>query len=175
MKNILNVYKWRSIKRGFFGGEKLEGEYLLFSYEHKNALFFFQFTQHYKNDLYVIVLAEAFESPDHDVMEEFYDNIEYAADIDTLEKNIKVTVKDTSGGIKLTLAKPSKYLGKTIDIMNDSRLGRGRYMAKVKMKKGFEPAIAYKKGDLGFSKKMRAYSSARLPKVKGKASSISQI
>jgi len=173
MKNILNVYKWKAIKRGFFGGEKLQGEFLLFSYEHKNALFFFQFTQHYKNDLYVIVLAEAFESPDHDVMEEFYEQLEYSADIDILEKNIKIKVADTSGGIKLTLAKPSKYLGKTIEIMNDSRLGRGRYMAKVKMKKGFEPAIQYKKGDLGFSAKMRAYSSARLPKVKGK--SISQI
>lgn len=173
MKNILNVYKWKAIKRGFFGGEKLQGEYLLFSYEHKNALFFFQFTQHYKNDLYVIVLAEAFESPDHDVMEEFYENLEYSADIENLEKNIKVKVTDTAGGLKLTLAKPSKYLGKTIEIMNDSRLGRGRYMAKVKMKKGFEPAIQYKKGDLGFSAKMRAYSSARLPKVKGK--SISQI
>jgi len=173
MKNILNVYKWKAIKRGFFGGEKLQGEFLLFSYEHKNALFFFQFTQHYKNDLYVIVLAEAFESPDHDVMEEFYEQLEYSADIDILEKNIKIKVADTSGGIKLTLAKPSKYLGKTIEIMNDSRLGRGSYMAKVKMKKGFEPAVEYKRGDLGFSAKMRAYSSARLPKVKGK--SISQI
>jgi hypothetical protein len=40
-------------------------------------------------------------------------------------------------------------------------------MAKANIKKGVEPAIQYKKGDLGFAKKMRAYSSARLPKVKG--------
>ena len=167
MKNILNVYKWKSIKRGFFGGEKLKGEFLLFVFEHKNAVFMFQFSEHYKGDLYIIVLVEAFETPDYDIVEEFYDELKYSADIEILEKNLKVKVVNTSSGMKLSLSKPSKYLGKTIDIMQDSRLGRDMYMVKAKIKNKFEPAVQYKKNDLGFLKKMKAYSSARIPKSKG--------
>ena len=168
MKNILNVYRWKAIKKGFFGGETLKGEFLMFTFEHKNAVFLFQFMQHYKNDLYILALAEAFETPDYDIVEEFYDEFEYLANHETLEKNMKAKVTMTSSGMKVVLLKPSKYLGKTIDIMQDSRLDRGMYMAKVKLAKGIEPAVSYKKGgDLGFAKKMRAYTAARVPKPKG--------
>jgi len=168
MKNILNVYRWRSIKKGFFGGETLKGEFLMFTFEHKNAVFLFQFMQQYKDDLYIVALAHAFETPDYEVVQDFYDEFEYLANHETLEKNLKVNVTMTSSGMKVVLSNPSKYLGKTIDIIHDSRLDRGMYMAKAKLAKDVEPAIVYKKGgDLAFAKKMRAYTAARSPKPKG--------
>ena len=168
MKNIVNIYRWKNIKKGFFGGETLKGEYILFTFEHKNTVFLFQFMQHYKNDLYVVALADAFETPDYEVVQDFYDRFEYLANHETLENNIKAKVT-MGASMKIVLEKPSKYIGKVIEIIPDSRLGRGLYMAKAKLAKGIEPAILYKKdeGDLGFAKKMRAYTAARAPKPKG--------
>lgn len=168
MKNILNVYKWKAIKRGFFGGETLKGEYMMFSIEDENIVYLFQFMEEYKPGLYVAALEDAFQTPDYDVVQDFYDQLNLSADIEVLERDLKIKVKTSSSGKKVTLVKPSKYLGKTIEIMNDSRLSRGYFMIKANLKQGVQPAVSYKKSRLVFAKKMRAYSSARLPKPKTK-------
>lgn len=167
MKDYALIARFKAIK-GFFK-KSVAGEYLVVAIkDSKNDTFIvFQFFGHIKNDMYVVGIVGSMESPDDEVLEEGLDGLRYHAQVDILEDKVPISV-DFKNKITVKFKKPSKYIGRSMVLSQDSRLEQGYFIAQVKVKKGFEPAQQYKLGagasssDNNTIKKMRAFTSSRL-------------
>lgn len=166
-KEYAMVCKFKPIK-GFFK-KKPAGEFLIVACKLKDGYVIIQFFQYFKDDMYIVGIVDGAESPDDSVSEEAFDMLKYSNDVEILEKQVGVKEK-VGRSIKYTFSPTSKYLGKSLELMRDSRLGPGYYIGKCKIKKGFEPSIVYKVGssELNQIKKMRAFTSSRIKNIIGK-------
>jgi len=167
MKDYAMICKFKAMK-GIFT-KKVAGEYLIVAIKDSknNTFIVFQFFGHIKGDMYVVGIVGSAESPDDDVLEEGLDGLRYHSQVEILEDKIPVSV-DFKNKITVKFKKPSKYIGSSMILSQDSRLEQGYMIAQVKVKKGFEPAQQYKIGagathdDNNTIKKIRAFTSSRL-------------
>jgi len=168
MEDYATIIKWKAMK-GIFKN-KLKGEYLIVAIKDikKGIVMVIQFFNHVKDDLYVGAIIDYIRSPDEDTLEDVFEDLRYDGNIDILEDKIPATL--TFGNpIKIKFKKPSKYIGDSLSLFQDSRLASGYFMIKCKMKKGFEPILQYKldagMAGLGDAIKMRAFTSSRIKKI----------
>lgn len=169
MKDYAIVALFTTMK-GFFK-TKISGEYILLGLKEvsNNTFMLFQFFQSIEKGLYLVGTVGGMESPSEDALEDKLDDLRHSHNVKILEDKlpIKAGWNNSKKAIVVTFnKKPSKYLGKTLEFHNDSRIPDGYYAVKAKVKKDFEPAIQYKFSSgamgLGMAKKMRAFTSARL-------------
>lgn len=169
MKEYIMVCQFTAMK-GFFK-KKPAGDYLIIAIKQSDGFFILQFHQNMKDNMYLVSVVDGAESPDDEFIENSFDQLRYNTQVKILEDKVPYKFK-TKPNMKLQFAKPSKYLGKSLELFNDSRLPNGYYIAKCNVKKGFEPAISYKisanMGDLDQAKKMRAFTTSRLKSITAK-------
>ena len=168
MKDYALIAQYTAMK-GFFK-KKPAGEFLIVGLkDSKNDVFILvQFFDHLKDDMYVAAIVGGGQSPDDEVLESALDGLRFSSQVEILEDKLPVNIK-IGTSVKITFKKPSKYIGKTLELLSDSRLPEGYLVAKCKMKKGFEPATKFKISagamDMGEMKKMRAFTSSRLKSI----------
>ncbi len=172
MKNYAMIAKYSAMK-GFFK-KRVAAEYLIVGFkDNKNDSFILiQFFDRLKEGLYICAIVAGAESPDDEALEQELDSLRYSSQFEILEDKLPVGVK-FGRSIKITFNKPSKYVGKTLELVSDSRLPEGYLVAKCKLKKGFEPSQHYNKvdsdamgsGSMDQLKKMRAFTSSRLKSI----------
>jgi hypothetical protein len=162
---ILAIYK---PLKGFFK-QKVAGEYLLVAVKVNGMALVFQFLDKYK-DYYVVALEMGVQSPDDEALEELFDQLRYNANVNIIEDKLKVKEKRGSGKLIYEFSPNSKYIGNKLTLLSDSRLPRGYYFSDAKIKKGFEPAVIYRKIsdgalDLSDAKKIRAFTEKGLRQI----------
>ena len=148
--------------KGFFK-KKPAGEFLILGIKDQYSFMLLQFFQHIKNDLYLVGLVGTKQSSYKEDLEAGIDQLRYSAFVKVLEDRIPVMVY----GLEIRFIKASKYLGKYIKIIKDSKLPEGYFIAQCKIKPGFKPALVYmetsKSGPqvLDQTKKIRAFVASR--------------
>ena len=173
MKNYAVIGKYTAMK-GFFK-KTPHSEYILVGLkdDKRNSFILIQFFDTLKPGMYVCAIVGAAQSPDEEMLEQQIDYLRFDANIELFEDKVPINVK-FGNGIKITFTKPSKTIGKTLELLNDSRLPSGYFIAKCNLKKGIEPSTRLKVGagamdfgdlDMGEMKKMRAFTTARLKSI----------
>lgn len=167
MKEYAIICKYKPLK-GFFK-KRVVAEYLIFAAKLKDMAVVFQFLDKYKL-FYIVAFQMGIQSTDDEALEEQLDYLRYNANVEILEDKVKLKDKKTGKGWEFIFPSNSKYLGSKMTLMTDSRLPSGYYLASVKLKKDFEPAIAYNKLgsdslDLADAKKIRAFTKSRLKDI----------
>ena len=173
MKNYAIVGKYTAMK-GFFK-KKPHSEYILVGIKDnkRNSFILVQFFDTLKPGMYVCAIVGVAQSPDEEILEQHVEYLRYDANIVILEDKVPINTK-FGNIIKIIFTKPSKILGKTLELLQDSRLPSGYFIAKCKLKKGVEPSARLKVGagamnvgnlDMGEMKKMRAFTTARLKSI----------
>jgi len=169
MKQYAMVCQFTAMK-GFFK-KKPAGDFLIMAIRDEDAFMVLQFFHHIKDNLYVCSYVGGGETSNQELLEDAMEQLRYNVQIKVLEDNIPVTIK-RGAGFDFIFSRPSKYLGKKVELHSDSRLGKGYYIVKCDMKKGFKPVITYKLSDgtmgLDQAKKMRAFTSSRIKSIIGK-------
>jgi len=156
------VFKYKPIK-GFFK-KRVAGEYVIVALKIKMGVLLVQFMKHFKDDFYVGAIVGGIETPDEDAKEESIDQLRYDAKVEILEKKLPIKTSFKTP-IKIIFIKPSKYLGKTMELHKDSRLGGGYLLIKAKVKSGFKPGETLARLTVDPEmKQMRAFTTARMKK-----------
>jgi hypothetical protein len=156
--------------KGFFK-KKPTGEFLVLAIRDKEGFMILQFFQHIKENLFLVGLVGSGQSQNEEDLELIMDNLRYNKNVKILEDNLPIQIK-VGTNINFIFTKVSKYLGKKLELIRDSRLTPGYFVGRCDIKEGFQPSIVYKisSGSFGLNlaKKMRAFTSSRFEKIMGK-------